>query len=85
MLIDEDTKIIPGQGKASNKEAYKDFLKMLEGLRENIQNAIDEGRTEEDIKADTSLTKTYDDLDYGTGFINSEKNRLTFYKSLKGE
>ncbi len=85
MLIDEDTQIIPGHGKVSNKEADKDFLKMLEGLRKNIQNGIDEGKTEEDIKADASLTKTYDDLDYGTGFINSEKIRLTFYKSLKGE
>lgn len=84
MLIDEDTKIIPGHGRVSNKEAYEDFLKMLIGLRKNIQNAIDEGKTEEDVKADTSLTKTYDALDYGSGFISSEKIRLTFYKSLKG-
>ena len=84
MLIDEDTKIIPGHGKLSNKEAYKDFLKMLETLRTNIQKAIDEGKTEDDVKADKSLTKTYDDLDFGSGFISSEKIRLTFYKSLKG-
>ncbi|WP_296382947.1 MBL fold metallo-hydrolase [Winogradskyella sp.] len=83
MLIDEDTKIIPGHGKLSNKEEYKSFLKMLEALKTNIQKAIDEGKTEDEIKADNSLTKTYDDLDFGTGFINSEKIRLTFYKSLK--
>ncbi len=85
MLIDEDTKIIPGHGKLSNKEAYKDFLKMLETLRTNIQKAIDEGKTEDDVKADKSLTKTYDVLDFGSGFISSEKIRLTFYKSLTGE
>lgn len=85
ILIDEDTKIIPGHGKVSGKKDYLDFLKMLEYLRENIQNAIDEGKTEGEVKADSSLTKTYDDLDYGTGFINSEKIRATFYNSLKQE
>ncbi|WP_400075030.1 MBL fold metallo-hydrolase [Winogradskyella sp. R77965] len=83
MVIDKDTKIIPGHGKVSNEEEYKSFLEMLETLRTNIQKAIDDGKTEDDVKADTSLTKTYDDLDYGSGFINSERIRLTFYNSLK--
>ena len=56
---------------------------MLETLQSNIQQAINAGKTEEDVKMDTNLTKAYDDLDYGTGFINSEKIRVTFYKSLK--
>ncbi len=85
MLIDEDTKIIPGHGKVSNQEDYKSFLKMLEELKTNIQKAIDDGKTEDEVKADTKLTKTYDDLDYGSGFINSEKIRFTFYKSLVSE
>ena len=85
MVINEDTKIIPGHGKLSNKEEYKSFLIMLETLKDNIQKAIDENKTEDEVKTDTSLTKTYDDLDYGIGFINSEKIRLTFYKSLKNQ
>ena len=84
MLIDDDTKIIPGHGKLANKEGYKTFLKMLETLQSSVQKAINDGKTEDEVKNDSSLTKTYDDLDYGTGFINSEKIRLTFYKSLKG-
>lgn len=83
MLIDDDTKIIPGHGKISNSEEYKNFLKMLEALRTNIQKAIDSGKTEDQIKMDSTLTKTYDDLGYGTGFINSERIRLTFFNSLK--
>lgn len=83
MVIDDETKIIPGHGELSNKEEYKTFLAMLETLRTSIQKAIDEGKTEDDIKSDESLTKTYDDLGYGIGFINSEKIRLTFYTSLK--
>ncbi len=58
---------------------------MLETLRTNIQKAIDEEKTEDEVKVDSSLTKTYDDLDFGSGFINSEKNRVIFYKSLKGK
>ena len=84
ILINEDTKIIPGHGQVSNLTEYKSFLNMLETLRGNIQNAIDSGKSEEDIKSDSSLTKDYDDLDYGTGFINSERIRLTIYKSLTG-
>ncbi len=83
ILINNETKIIPGHGKLSNKEDYKNFLTMLETLRTNIQNAINEGKTEDEVKVDESLTKTYDDLDFGSGFINSEKIRVTFYKSLK--
>lgn len=85
MLIDNDTKIIPGHGQLANAEDYKDFLIMLETLQSNIQKAIDEGKTEDEVKTDTSLTKTYDDLDYGSGFINSEKIRVTFYNSLKAQ
>ncbi|ARV09454.1 MBL fold metallo-hydrolase [Winogradskyella sp. PC-19] len=85
MVIDENTKIIPGHGTVSNKEEYQDFLKMLETLETNISKAIADGKTEDEVKADTYLTKTYDDLGYGSGFINSERIRTTFYKSLKDQ
>jgi glyoxylase-like metal-dependent hydrolase (beta-lactamase superfamily II) len=83
MVINDDTKIIPGHGKLSNKEEYQTFLKMLETLRTNVLNAIKNGKTEDEVANDSSITKTYDGLDYGSGFINSEKIRRTFYKSLK--
>lgn len=82
MVINGDTKIIPGHGKVSNESEYKDFLTMLTTIRDNVQKAIDDGKTEDEVKTDTSLTQIYDDLGYGTGFINSERIRLTFYKSL---
>ncbi|RZN84777.1 MAG: MBL fold metallo-hydrolase [Winogradskyella sp.] len=83
MVIDESTKIIPGHGSVSNKEEYQTFLKMLETIEANVSKAITDGKTEDEVKADASLTKKYDDLGYGSGFINSERIRLTFYKSLK--
>ncbi len=83
MLIDENTKIIPGHGELSNKAEYETFLNMLETLKANVLAEIKNGKTENDIKSNASITKTYDDLDYGCCYISSEKIRQTFYNSLK--
>ncbi|WP_299333776.1 MBL fold metallo-hydrolase [uncultured Psychroserpens sp.] len=82
-LIDDDTKIIPGHGNLSNKAEYTSFLKMLEALRTSIIAEIKAGKTEDEVAKNEAITKTYDELGYGTGFINSEKIRRTFYVSLK--
>jgi len=83
MLIDVETKIIPGHGSQSNKAEYIVFLKMLVELRASVQTEIDKGKTEDDVANNNTITKTYDDLNYGTGFINSEKIKRAIYKSLK--
>ncbi len=85
MLINDETKIIPGHGELSNKTEYETFLKMLETLKANVLAEIKKGKTEDDVAANTDITKTYDALDYGCCFITSEKIRRTFYKSLKKE
>ena len=83
ILIDDDTKIIPGHGKLSNKAKYQFFLSMLEDLKTKVLAEIESGKTEEDVAANTAITKTYDDLGYSWAFINSERIRRTLYKSLK--
>jgi len=83
MLIDEDTKIIPGHGKLSNASEYKTFLKMLIEIKSNVETEIAKGKTEDEVANMSSITKTFDDLGYGTGWINSETFRRTVYKSLK--
>jgi glyoxylase-like metal-dependent hydrolase (beta-lactamase superfamily II) len=82
-VINDDTKIIPGHGKASNKAEYEVFLTMLESLKAKVLAEIEKGRTEEEVAADATITKTYDDLGYSWNFISSEKIRRTFYSSLK--
>lgn len=82
MVIDEETKIIPGHGDVSNKAEYKSFLEMLKTLRSNVQAEIDNGKTEEDVASNNNITKQYDDLSYSWNFINSEKIRRAIYKSL---
>lgn len=83
ILIDDDTKIIPGHGKLSNKKEYQSFLEMLETLKSKVETEIKNGKTEDEVVSNTSLTKTYDDLGLNWRFITSEKIRRTFYKSLK--
>lgn len=83
ILVDDNTKIIPGHGNQSNKTEYTAFLNMLETLKSNVETEISHGKTENEVAANKSLTKTYDDLDYGCCFISPKKIRRTLYKSLK--
>jgi len=82
MVIDENTKIIPGHGDLSNKAEYASFLEMLIKLRANVQAEVDKGKSEVEIVANSAITKEYDDLSYSWNFINSEKIRRAIYKSL---
>jgi glyoxylase-like metal-dependent hydrolase (beta-lactamase superfamily II) len=81
--INDDAKIIPGHGKVSNKAEYNTFLTMLETLKVAVLAEINKGKTEDEVAADITITKTYDDLGYSWAFINSEKIRRTFYRGLK--
>lgn len=83
MVIDDNTKIIPGHGSVSNKAEYQTFLKMLKDISSNIKTEISNGQSEEDVAKNLSVTKTYDDLGYGNGFIKSERFRRVMYQSLK--
>ena len=82
MLIDDNTIIIPGHGRPSNKQELTTYITMLEDIRDNTLKAIELGRTLEQITTDTTISSAYD-TDYGTGFINPERLRSTFYTSLK--
>ena len=82
ILIDDHTVIIPGHGRPSNKKELNTYIAMLEDIKNNTLKAIESGKTLEQIKTDTSISGAYDN-DYGTGFINPEKLRSTFYTSLK--
>lgn len=82
-LVDEHTKIIPGHGELATKGEYQAFLEMLETVKSNILTDIKAGKTEDEVANNDNITKTYDELGLGSGFINSEKMRRTFYQSLK--
>lgn len=82
LLINGDTKIIPGHGRPSNKGELENYVTMLEDIQTKVQAAIDAGASLDDVKANIDLTKTYDEI-HGNGYINPERLRETFYNSLK--
>ncbi len=84
MVIDDDTKIIPGHGRPSNKAELKAYVAMLEDIRAAVQGQLDAGKSLDDVKSDGSLTSKYDSV-HGNGFINPERLREIFYTSLKGQ
>ena len=58
MVIDDDTKIIPGHGAVhQTKQNTKAFLEMLEGIKANVSKAIAAGKTEEDVAKDSALNQ----------------------------
>lgn len=83
MVIDTDTKIIPGHGRPSNKTELEAYIAMLEDIKIKVQAQIDAGRSLEEVTADSSLSAKYDAV-HGSGFINPERLREIFYNSLKG-
>ncbi|TMM59552.1 MBL fold metallo-hydrolase [Maribacter algarum] len=82
MVINEDTRIIPGHGRPSSKKELETYVAMLEDIRGKIQAAIDADATLEDVKANAALTEAYDTV-HGNGFISPERFRETVYNSLK--
>jgi len=84
MVINDETKIIPGHGRPSTKEKLNTYVTMLEDIRAKIQAEIDADATLEEVKANSSLTKVYDAV-HGNGFISPERFRETIYNSLKGK
>ncbi|CAL2101452.1 Metallo-beta-lactamase [Tenacibaculum sp. 190130A14a] len=80
LLSDDDTKIIPGHGNVTSKKELKSYLKMLQGLKDNVVKAIKEGKTLEEVKSDVSITKAFKEY---SGWITEERIRETIYKSLK--
>jgi len=81
LVINEDTKIIPGHGNIASYSDFKDFQEMLSISYRKVAKKYLVSKTEAEVLADTSLTQMYDDKGYGDGFINRER----FLKMLYAE
>lgn len=81
--INEDTKIIPGHGKLGTVDDLKSSINMLKDLRNAISLSMSRNQTKDQVVANTKITERYDDLNYGDGFINSERIKATIYDSLE--
>ncbi len=81
-LINPSTNIIPGHGALGSFENLGESVKMLRELKSKISLAIEEKRTRDEVINDSSLTKYYDDLGFGNGYIDGVKIRTTLYDGL---
>ena len=79
-MVDDETKIIPGHGEIANKADLITYKKTLSTIADRIANAIDAGKSLEEVLAE-GVTKEYD-ADWEWAFINSEKIVTAIYTDL---
>ena len=82
LLIDDDTKVVPGHGKVSSKAELKTYLEMLNILKSRVLAEIKKGKTLEEVKTNASITKGYESQSW---WITEERIRETIYTSLKNK
>lgn len=82
LLIDDETKVVPGHGKVSSKAELKTYLEMLNILKSRVLAEIKKGKTLEEVKTNASITKGYESQSW---WITEERIRETIYTSLKSK
>jgi glyoxylase-like metal-dependent hydrolase (beta-lactamase superfamily II) len=76
-----DVKIIPGHGPLATRADLEANLRMLEATEAVIQQAIDDGKTLEQIKEEKLLAK-WDE--YSWAFITTDRHAEQLYRGLGG-
>jgi len=79
-FIDENTKIIPGHGKLSNKNELSDYLDMLKSAKLETEDLIKKGKSFQEI-VDSDVLKEFDPR-YGQGFLKRDKFLSIVYEDL---
>lgn len=74
--IDDDTVVIPGHGKLSNKKEYTTFLNMISETFSYVKSLKQDGKSLEEVKAMGLADKW---ADWSWNFINEEKWITTLY------
>lgn len=79
-LANDETRIIPGHGDLSNRAELQRYREVLVTIRDRIQQAIEEGRTLDEVRAMEPTAEF--DAEWGGGFVSSESFIETVYRSL---
>jgi len=85
MVINEDTKIIPGHGDEGTFKDLRKTAEMLNTIYKRVYSQYVNKKTEEEVAKMTDLTEEYDREGYGSGFINTENFLRMVYKEVAKE
>ena len=81
LLIDDNTKIIPGHGEPANKADVKKVRDAVADIRDQVSSALKKGKKTEDISA-LGISDKYD-ADLGKGFVKGKDFVLMIAENLK--
>lgn len=85
MVINEDTKIIPGHGPVGTYKDLIDTRDMLSILYKRVYNQYLGKKTEEAVAQMADLTAEYDEKGFGDGFIKTDVFLKTIYNDIARE
>jgi len=80
LIMDDETRIIPGHGSLASMGDAESYLEMLITMRDRVKEAIKEGKSIKEIKA-AGLDKDFES--WGTGFISGDKFVDTIWTDLE--
>lgn len=72
-LIDENTRVIPGHGEVGRKEDIKKSQDMMKALKDRVFYHYLDKKSKEEVLANKEITREYDALGFGDGYISTEK------------
>ena len=81
LLMDDNSKVIPGHGELATKADVKIFRDKLVDIRDQVAAALKKGKKIEDIAA-LGITDKYD-ADWGKGFVKGKDFVLMVAENLK--
>ncbi len=82
LLIDDNTKVIPGHGEVATKADVKKVRDHIADIRDQVAAALKKGKKIEDMAA-LGITDKYD-AEYGKGFVKGKDFVLMVAENLKG-
>lgn len=82
LLIQDDTVVIPGHGDLATAKDLEFTKNMLLDLHNQVSKLHTAGKSEAEILKMKNITAKYDALDYGSGFINTERMLQTIYADV---
>jgi len=83
MMVNEDTKVIPGHGDMGTVDDLTFTINMLTDIYKQVRFHYAKEKSLQEILAMKDITSEYDVKGYGEGFISTDKILTTMYNEVK--